>query len=122
MTKERLLELARAHLQAEYSTDVDATLDTLADDIVYEHPFYGHQVSGKDKMRAYYERRWAEAPLVPAQTKRYWVSGGDTIIMENGPYPDGPDRETTLIILKFRDDKLVRELSYSPAQLQSHRP
>jgi ketosteroid isomerase-like protein len=53
MTEHRLLKLARRHLEAEYSGSVDATLDTLADDIVYEHPFYQHMVSGKDKMRSY---------------------------------------------------------------------
>jgi hypothetical protein len=121
MTEHRLLKLARRHLEAEYSGSVDATLDTLADDIVYEHPFYQHMVSGKDKMRGYYLRRWAEAPLVRAETKRYWICGDDTIIMENGPFSDGPDRETTLIILTFRGDELVRELSYSPANLESHR-
>jgi hypothetical protein len=41
--------------------------------------------------------------------------------MENGPFSDGPDRETTLIILTFRGDELVQELSYSPANLESHR-
>jgi ketosteroid isomerase-like protein len=121
MTEQELVALAQAHVDAECTGDIEKAADTLADDIVYEHPFYDHVLKGKDVLRSYYASRWSESPITADAVARYWISGDDTIIVELRNPPHIAKSDTSVAVLTFNPDgSLAREISYSPAVRNSY--
>ncbi|HEY8684778.1 MAG TPA: nuclear transport factor 2 family protein [Chloroflexota bacterium] len=113
-----LLQVAQRHFDAEVEGDIEKTIETLTDDIVYEHPFYDDVMHGKDEVRQYYRRTWAASPFREVKIVRYWISGDNVIVIEvdarAGHPGEPPRRGRTLAICKFRNDRLSHEIVYSP--------
>ena len=118
-----LLAAFRQHFAAEVASDVEKTLAGVTDDIVYEHPFRLDTMQGRDAVRDYYTRTWAERPFFAIEIVRYWFSGSDTIMVEvdtkfgSAGQPGGHVR--TLCIGVFQGNLLAREIVYSGPELTS---
>jgi ketosteroid isomerase-like protein len=112
--EQALLDVVRRHFQAEEEQDIPRTLDTLTDDIVYEHPFYDEVLSGKAAVEDYYRRSWGQAPFQRINFLRHWISGDDTVVVEVeafvGHTGETPRRLRTLAICTIRDGKFAREI------------
>jgi ketosteroid isomerase-like protein len=115
-----LLDLFEAHFETERNNDVEACLATVADDIVYEHPFRARDQAltvGREAVRRYYQEHWAEQPFQRLDVQRSWLSGDDTLIVQVhtvvGRPGEMPRETTTFAIGTFRDGKLIREITAS---------
>ena len=115
--EQELLDIVRAHFQVEEAQDVPATLATLTDDIVYEHPFYNEVLRGKAEVEDYYRRSWGKAPFQKINLLRHWVSGDNTVIVDVeafvGHVDEAPRRVRTLAICTIREGKFAREITCS---------
>ena len=115
-----LLDLFEAHFETERVNDVEACLKTLADDIVYEHPFRKHDdplIVGREAVREYYIRHWGAQPFQKIEVKRSWVSGDDTLLVEVettvGQPGETPRVCMTFAMGTFRNGLLTREITMS---------
>jgi len=115
-----LLALFEVHFETERRNDVEACMKTLADDIVYEHPFRPGEdflLVGRDAVRAYYVRHWGAQPFQTIEVKRSWLSGDDTLLCEVettvGRAGETPRRGRTFALGQFRNGLLVREITVS---------
>jgi hypothetical protein len=80
-----LLALFETHFETERVNDVEACLETLHPEIVYEHPFRPGDdffLTGIPAVRAYYIRHWGEQPFQSITVKRSWLSGDDSLWCE----------------------------------------
>lgn len=110
-----LLEAVQRHFDAELENNVEKTLETLTDDVVYEHPFYDDVKQGLDEVRDYYRRSWAVAPFREIHVNRYWICGDDVVILEVDAvtgHPDDTRRSRVVTVCTMRDGKLAREIVY----------
>lgn len=75
--RDRMLELGRRHAEVETRGDIDATMETLVEEPVYEFfPVRGRLV-GADGVRRYYEHLCGSfIPRVDARLVDEWVSEG----------------------------------------------
>jgi ketosteroid isomerase-like protein len=121
--QEELLRLIEAHSAAESEQDVERTLNTCTDDIVYEHPLYDEdhpdrEIHGREAMREYYQRSWSKQPYYDVQITRSWSCGDDTVIAEVQAKLGRPGAPTKTVrglsVGIFRDGLLAREISYVP--------
>lgn len=113
--EQALLDAVQRHFDAELENDVAMTLDTLTDDIIYEHPFYDDVKQGTDEVREYYRRSWAAAPFQEIQINRYWISGDDVVILEVDAvtgHPGSTRHSRVVCVCTVRDGKLAREIVY----------
>lgn len=115
-----LLALFEAHFATERVNDVEACLKTLADDIVYEHPFRrdeDYHLVGREAVRGYYVRHWAAQPFQKIEVVRSWLAGPDTLIVEVeatvGRPGEVPRVGITLATGTFRDGLLTKEITVS---------
>jgi ketosteroid isomerase-like protein len=115
--EQELLDIVRHHFKVEEAQDIAATLATLTDDIVYEHPFYDEVLRGKAEVEDYYRRSWGKAPFQKINMLRHWVSGDDTVIVDVEAFVGHPDqplqRVRTLAICTIRDGKFALEITCS---------
>jgi ketosteroid isomerase-like protein len=115
--EQELLNIVRHHFQVEEAQDIPATLATLTDDIVYEHPFYDEVLRGKAAVEDYYRRSWGKAPFQKINLLRHWVTDDDTVIVDVeafvGHAGETPQRVRTLAICTIRDGKFAREITCS---------
>jgi hypothetical protein len=100
-----LVEVARAHANAEAMGDLDGTLSTLDGDPVYELLPMGVVLRGAEFVRAYYERFFTECMprIVGYELRSEWVMDdglGQEYRVEIDT-PDGPQRHDILGILTF---------------------
>jgi len=115
---QELLALFEHHLDAERVNDVEACMKTVGDDIVYEHPFRPGEdflIVGREAVRKYYIRRWAEQPFQKIRVLRSWQVGDNGLLVETesivGTKDEPPRRLTTFALGIFRDGKLVQEIT-----------
>ena len=102
---------ARAHAEAEGAGDMDATMNTLGPDPVYELLPMGRLLKGRDNARAYYEHFFANfAHRIAGYTLRAeWVTD-EGLGQEYQMFMDGPDgrrRFDIVGILLFGPDGLL---------------
>jgi hypothetical protein len=74
--RQALVDVARAHAQAEQTADIEATLGTLDDDPVYELQPMGGVMRGSDRARRYYEHFFSSfRPLAAGfELRNEWVT------------------------------------------------
>jgi ketosteroid isomerase-like protein len=116
-----LLRAMEAHSAAEGSQDVEKTLATCTDDIVYEHPLYPDDhpdrfVRGRAAVREYYRRSFTKTPYHDIVLSRSWVCGDDTLVVEAEGRAGGPDGPLVraIAIATIRDGRVAKEISYAP--------
>ncbi len=102
---------ARAHAEAEGAGDMEATMNTLGPDPVYELLPMGRLLKGRDNARAYYEHFFANfAHRIAGYTLRAeWVTD-EGLGQEYQMFMDGPDgrrRFDIVGILLFGPDGLL---------------
>jgi hypothetical protein len=106
-----LAEVARAHARAEAMGDLEGTLGTLDPDPVYELLPMGVTLGGRDFVRAYYERFFAECmpQFVGYELRNEWLmdDGLGQEYRVDVQTPDGPRRHDILGILTFGDHGLL---------------
>jgi len=116
-----LARLFQAHFAVEEARDVEATLRTLTDDIVYEHPLYGEhpdrEFHGLAAAADYYRRTWSVEPFRKVWIERSWLCGEDTLIAEVHALvgrDDQPEKHVAAVAIGvFRDGLLAREIVYN---------
>ena len=88
---------ARAHAEAEGAGDMEATMNTLGPDPVYELLPMGRLLKGRDNARAYYEHFFANfAHRIAGYTLRAeWVTD-EGLGQEYQMFMDGPGRQAAL--------------------------
>lgn len=118
-----LVDVARAHAQAEQAADIEATLETLGDAPVYELQPMGRVMRGSDRARRYYEHFFVNfMPLAAGFVLRNeWVTdeglGQEYTIWLR--LPDGSrERHDVIGILLFgANGKLAGERVYASDRL-----
>ena len=118
--RRELLALFEVHFETERRNDVEACMQTLHPEIVYEHPFRpgpDFLLVGHDAVRDYYTRRWGDQPFEKIELLRSWLVGDDSLLVENRTtfrMPDGSLQAcTTYAMGTFRDGLLSREITMS---------
>jgi len=116
------LAALRKHFQAEIEEDLEKTLDTLTDDVVYESPFTGLRHVGKAGMDDYYRHQWSIAGGRKIDIARHWIAGDevivelrcDVVLKPNKGANTGPEPivRKALAILKLRGGRIAREIIY----------
>jgi ketosteroid isomerase-like protein len=129
---ESMLAAIKRHFAAECEQDVQKTLDTLTEDVTYEHPLQEDIILGKQAVKKYYEDRWAVNPLREVNLRRYWASGDDVLIVEADDISglEGhTHRNVILAIFELHDGKVASEKIYisgwtptSSAAAEAQRP
>jgi ketosteroid isomerase-like protein len=117
MDRTRLVALTQRFLDAFNRNDLDAVMGFFADDGVYDE-FNGRRSVGKAAIRAALEPqfsgRWGEMKFLDedlfadAETGKVMASWRCTLLMKGEP-----TSWRGLDLLHFRDDKLVRKLTYA---------
>jgi hypothetical protein len=106
-----LADVARAHAHAEAMGDLDRTLATLDPDPVFELLPMGVTLSGREFVRAYYERFFTECMprVVGYELRSEWLmdDGLGQEYRVDVATPDGPRRHDILGILTFGDQGLL---------------
>ncbi|MCC3312356.1 nuclear transport factor 2 family protein [Nocardia africana] len=116
-TREQMEELLALHEKAEFELDLDATLETLVDNPVYELPALGWHIEGKDAVRETYERllrggdernMWAD--------KRVHAISENSLSREAYVYIDTADGKRVtgqyFVVMEFEGDKIAGERMY----------
>ena len=105
---------ARAHAEAEGAGDMEATMNTLGPDPVYELLPIGRLLKGRDNARAYYEHFFANfAHRIAGYTLRSeWVTDEGLgqeyqVFIDEAGSPDGRRRFDIVGILLFGPDGLL---------------
>jgi len=117
-----LVDVARAHAQAEQAADIEATLGTLDDDPVYELQPMGRVLRGAVRARRYYEHFFANfMPLAAGfELRNEWVTdeglGQEYTIWLRLP-DGGRERHDVIGILLFGGGKLAGERVYASDRL-----
>jgi hypothetical protein len=117
-----MVAIAHAHAAAEEAGDLEATMNTLGDDPVYELLPIGLELRGRDAARAYYEHFFADfMPRITGFTLRSeWVTDEGVgqeyqVLVDRG---DGPVRHDIIGILTFgTGDGLSGERLYASDDL-----
>ena len=121
--EERNIRLVMEHFAAESSHDYAATLDTLADDILYRIVPAGMVLHGKDGATRYYDQWWTAFPDVRIEVERI-NAAGEWVIAEAvstathlGPFlgipPTGRKvRAHVCALIRVRDGKMIEETVY----------
>lgn len=113
---------ARAHAEAEGAGDMEATMNTLGADPVYELLPIGRILRGRDAARAYYEHFFANfAPRIASYTMRAeWVTD-EGLGQEYQVFVDGPGGRRRFdivgILLFGEDGTLAGERLYASDEL-----
>ena len=118
-----LVDVARAHAQAEQAADIETTLATLDDDPMYELQPMGRIMRGSDRARRYYEHFFLNfMPLAAgSELRNEWVTdegvGQEYTIWLR--LPDGSrERHDVIGILLFGGNgKLAGERVYASDRL-----
>jgi len=112
--RESNIATARAHAEAEGAGDMEATMNTLGADPVYELLPIGRLLKGRDNARAYYEHFFANfAPRIAGYTLRAeWVTdeglGQEYQVFIDEPGEPGGRRRFDIIgILLFGPDGVL---------------
>jgi ketosteroid isomerase-like protein len=119
VTAQELLEVFFRHHDTEQTADVEATMQTVTADIVYEHPFRleDRLVAGPEAVRAYYERNLAVRDFQDFRVVRTWTSGEDTLVLEYAltvARAGGEPRPSRgVVIVEVRDGRVAREIVYN---------
>jgi hypothetical protein len=115
-----LLALFERHFETERANDIAACMETVSDDITYEHPFrpgIDYHLEGQVAVRDYFTRHWGAQPFQKIVVIRSWMLGEDTLAVESettvGKPGETPRVTTTLAIGSFRDGKLTKEITVS---------
>lgn len=114
-----LLDVFEHHFETERQNDIEACMKTLADDIVYEHPFRpgeDYVLVGTEAVRNYYKRHWGAQPFERINVLRSWLSGDDTLLVEvetTVRKPSGLESCRTFAMGIFRDGLLAKEITMS---------
>jgi steroid delta-isomerase-like uncharacterized protein len=72
-----VLEVIKAHMEAEDRRDVEATVATFTDDCYYDVPGLGIHLRGKDEIRRWYEESFAAVPDFRNANERYYECEGN---------------------------------------------
>jgi ketosteroid isomerase-like protein len=119
MAHDELLKQFFRHHDAEQTEDVDRTMATVTDDIVYEHPFRepDHYVDGAAAVRAYYERHLHVRKFTDFRVVRTWTGEHDTLLLQyEVAFTTADGRNATspgFVIVTFRDGNVSREIIYN---------
>jgi hypothetical protein len=112
-----LVALFQQHFDLELAGDVEGTLASCTDDIVYEHPFRLDRIQGLDAVRHYYTTTWSARPFHQLKFVRHWLVGEDTLAVEvdtrYGVAGGGEEHVRTICFGTFRNGKLAHEIVYS---------
>jgi hypothetical protein len=119
---EKLLEVARAHADAEARDDLETTMATLEDDPVYELQPVGRRLVGRELAEQYYEYFFPNfRPLVVGYELRSEWANDDGLAQEYTIWvraDDGTvDRHDVIGILTFGDTKLSGERVYGSERI-----
>jgi steroid delta-isomerase-like uncharacterized protein len=91
-----LVELVRAHIEAEDRRDVQATLDTFSDDCFYTMHAFGLDLRGKEQIGNHYRNAFKAMPnfhnpesrIIDAGDDVFWIGRMEAI--QTGPWGDLP--------------------------------
>ena len=116
---QQLVDQFKDHIEGELVNDVERTLKTLTDDIVYEHPFrddYSANMKGIDEVRHYYQTEWAKHPFRTIEVLRSWPCTDDTVAVEvyaNVEVEGKIVGSKALCFGTFRDGLLCKEVVFN---------
>jgi steroid delta-isomerase-like uncharacterized protein len=121
--EEQNVRLVLEHFAAESTHDYEATLATLADDVVYRMIPNGMIMRGKKEVTRYYDAWWGAFPDVTIEVQRL-CAAGEWVIAESvstathrGPFmgvPPTGKRVTAHVctLIRVRDGKMIEESVY----------
>ncbi|OMC36748.1 hypothetical protein A5740_00300 [Mycobacterium sp. GA-1841] len=120
LTLEQMEELLRLHEEAEFNLDLDATMDTLVENPVYELPSLNWYIEGRDAVRELYDRmlRGGEVRNFWADKRTHAVSDS-SLIREAWVYFDTDEGVRTTgcynVVMDFEGDKILGERMFMDA-------
>jgi hypothetical protein len=122
LTVEEMLAITGAHLEAEGRIDVDATLDTMAENPWWEMCTLGVRVEGREAIREWYSRVLPGVmALLTDVRERVMTFGENYLVVEHlidVNFPDGTNRTCPHIAtFYFEDGKLLGERAYTDVHL-----
>jgi ketosteroid isomerase-like protein len=120
--RDRLVELARRHVEAESLGDMEATLATLEDDPTYELLPVGRRLRGREAAQAYYRHFFSSfRPLAVSRELRGEYVSEQGLAQEYVLHlrlPDGSTESHPLVsVLTFGDSRLSGERVYASERL-----
>ena len=116
-----LAQMAFRHIEAEDRGDIEATLATFEDDASFELYPCGLQLSGRERIRRYYEQFFAVArPRCTGYTVHGQAFGESSLTVEitvTVAYPDGSRRDfRTMTVFPYGSTALRGERIYADVE------
>lgn len=116
LTRDQMEALQLVHEAAEFDLDLDAVMETLVDNPVYEIPALGWHIEGQDAVRETYRRMLPGADKVNMWADRRAHATSDTeLCREAYVYFDTPEGRKTghyFVLMEFEGDRIRGERMY----------